>query len=126
MCEMCGRNSHHGFAPTRRGLLLGASAVGVLWAGPAGAKERKAPPKPQNVLSPDASLKRLMAGNERYVDGDSQRHDFRHEREALVGGQNRQRRLRFRGLDRVRSGAGRDAERFRARHLWWHRLYFHA
>src|SRR5437660_12568195 len=29
-----------------------------------------------------------MEGNARYVDGTSRRHDFKHEREALVGGQN--------------------------------------
>ena len=29
-----------------------------------------------------------MEGNERYVEGDSRRHDFKREREALVGGQN--------------------------------------
>jgi carbonic anhydrase len=50
--------------------------------------EAKAPPKPQNVLSPDAALDRLMKGNKRYVDGVSLRHDFKHEREALTGGQN--------------------------------------
>jgi len=43
---------------------------------------------PENVLSPDAALKRLKKGNERYVDGVARRHDFKHEREALVGGQN--------------------------------------
>jgi carbonic anhydrase len=90
---MCGQDSHHGFAATRRSLLIGASAMGLLWASPAGAKETKkketkAPPKPENVISPDASLKRLMDGNARYVEGVSRRHDFKHEREALVGGQN--------------------------------------
>jgi carbonic anhydrase len=40
------------------------------------------------VLSPSASLKRLLKGNARYVEGVSLRHDFKHEREALVGGQN--------------------------------------
>jgi len=54
----------------------------------AGAKEAKTPPKPQNVLSPDASLERLLKGNTRYVNGVSLRHDFKHEREALAGGQN--------------------------------------
>src|SRR6185312_16124545 len=88
MCGMCGQDSHHGFAPTRRSLLIGASAMGLLWASPAGAKETKAPPKPDNVISSDAALKRLMAGNARYVEGVSRRHDFKHEREALVGGQN--------------------------------------
>jgi carbonic anhydrase len=52
------------------------------------AKGTKAPPKPQNVLSPDASLDRLLKGNTRYVEGKSLRHDFKSEREALVGGQN--------------------------------------
>jgi carbonic anhydrase len=45
-------------------------------------------PKPENVLSPDAALDRLMQGNARYVEGVSRRHDFKHEREALSKGQN--------------------------------------
>jgi len=70
--------------------VLGAavSAMGLLLASAAGAKEMKAPPKPQNVLTPAASLERLRKGNARYVEGVSLRHDFRHEREALAGGQN--------------------------------------
>jgi carbonic anhydrase len=52
------------------------------------AEAPKAPPKKDNVLSPDAALKRLMSGNERYVGGVSKRHDFKHEREALTKGQN--------------------------------------
>jgi carbonic anhydrase len=51
-------------------------------------KEKKRPPKPENVLSPDAALKRLLKGNERYVEGESLRHEFKREREALVAGQN--------------------------------------
>nr|WP_249159740.1 carbonic anhydrase [Bradyrhizobium tropiciagri] len=51
-------------------------------------KETKPPPKPQNVLSPDAALERLVKGNTRYIDGVTRRHDFKHEREALAGGQN--------------------------------------
>jgi carbonic anhydrase len=62
--------------------------MGLLLANTAGAKEMKAPPKPQNVLSPDASLERLLKGNTRYVEGVSLRHDFKHEREVLAGGQN--------------------------------------
>jgi carbonic anhydrase len=61
--------------------------MGLLLASAAGAKE-KAPPKPQNVLTPAASLERLKRGNARYVEGVSLRHDFKHEREALAGGQN--------------------------------------
>jgi carbonic anhydrase len=88
MCRMCRKDSHHAFVPTRRNVLLGAGATGLFWASAAHAKETKAPPKPENVMSPDASLKRLMEGNQRYVGGIARRHDFKHEREALVGGQN--------------------------------------
>src|SRR6202163_878289 len=88
MCEMCRQNSTSRFKPSRRNVLGGAaSTVGLLLANAAGAKEA-APPKPQNVLSPGASLERLLKGNARYVEGVSLRHDFKHEREALVGGQN--------------------------------------
>jgi carbonic anhydrase len=88
MCGLCGRDSRDLFVSTRRGLLLGAVATGLLLTSGAEAKETKAPPKPDNVVSPEASLKRLMEGNARYVDGVSRRHDFKHEREALAGGQN--------------------------------------
>jgi carbonic anhydrase len=90
MCVTCRQNS---FQPSRRGLVLGAAAT-LLFGSAAGAKdkenskENKPPPKPQNVLSPEASLQRLLKGNARYVEGVSLRHDFKHEREALVGGQN--------------------------------------
>jgi carbonic anhydrase len=88
MCEMCRRNSIQSFEPSRRSLLgVAASTIGLLLTNAAGAKE-KAPPKPQNVLTPAASLERLLKGNARYVEGVSLRHDFRHEREALAGGQN--------------------------------------
>jgi carbonic anhydrase len=87
MCESCCRNSFR--HPSRRSLVLGAAAtIGVLLGKTADAKESKTPPKPQNVVSPDASLERLLKGNTRYVQGVSQRHDFKHEREALAGGQN--------------------------------------
>lgn len=88
MCRTCRKDSQHSLMPTRRNLLLGAAATGLYWASAAHAKETKTPPKPENVVSPDASLKRLIAGNQRYVEGVARRHDFRHEREALAGGQN--------------------------------------
>jgi carbonic anhydrase len=88
MCGLCGQNSHLHFDATRRGLLLGAVATGLVFASGAYAKDTKAPPKPENVISPEASLKRLAEGNARYVSGISRRHDFKHEREALAGGQN--------------------------------------
>ncbi|MFB9263107.1 carbonic anhydrase [Bradyrhizobium erythrophlei] len=90
MCEHCSPNLPHPIAPSRRSLMLfAASAVGMLLGDRiADATEAKAPPKPDNLLSPDASLKRLMEGNARYVQGVSRRNDFKQEREALVGGQN--------------------------------------
>jgi carbonic anhydrase len=48
------------------------------------AAEKGAPPKPQNVLSPDEALDRLMKGNRRYVNGNMHRHDFIAERPALT------------------------------------------
>jgi carbonic anhydrase len=88
MCERCRQDERRSFEPSRRGFLLSASAAGLLFTSGALAKETKAPPKPQNVLSPAAALKRLKDGNERYVEGVTKRHDFKHEREALAGGQN--------------------------------------
>jgi carbonic anhydrase len=73
----------------RRSIFKFAAATAALAVAPrAFAANAKAPPKPENVVSPDAALDRLMAGNARYVDGISKRHDFKHEREALSGGQN--------------------------------------
>ena len=89
MCEMCRRNSIARFEPSRRRVLGAAvSTMGLLLASAASAKEMKVPPKPQNVLTPASSLERLKRGNARYVEGVSLRHDFKHEREALAGGQN--------------------------------------
>jgi carbonic anhydrase len=79
------------FAATSRRRFLqsvGGAAAGLALGSPAFAKDTKASPKPQNELPPDAALDRLMKGNVRYVDGVSRRHDFKIEREALVGGQN--------------------------------------
>jgi carbonic anhydrase len=86
----------HSLTASRRKFLFIAASVGLSLTSAASAKERnkekkeaeKKPPKPQNVLTPDASLQRLLKGNARYVEGVSKRHDFAHEREALVGGQN--------------------------------------
>ncbi|MDA9422755.1 MULTISPECIES: carbonic anhydrase [Bradyrhizobium] len=90
MCDKCSENLHQPVAPSRRSMMLFATSAlaAAAFGGAASAKQSKVPPKPQNVLSPDAALKRLMEGNARYVSGVSRRHDFKHEREALVGGQN--------------------------------------
>jgi carbonic anhydrase len=97
MCETCRENAFQRFRLSRRNMLLAAASLLSVKA--AGAKEEereerkdkkesKAPPKPQNALSPDASLARLLKGNNRYVEGVALRHDFKHEREALASGQN--------------------------------------
>ena len=75
----------------RRSLLkLGMAAAASLAVTPAAfaQSDKKPVPKPENVMSPDAALERLMQGNARYTDGVSRRHDFKHEREALSKGQN--------------------------------------
>jgi carbonic anhydrase len=89
MCPRCADPMHKTPMPRRDFLTLtGAAMAGLAMSHRAFAAGPKAPPKKENVLTPDAALARLVKGNERYVDGVSRRHDFRHEREALVGGQN--------------------------------------
>jgi carbonic anhydrase len=93
MCETCRlENLAHRPQSSRRAVLgfFAASTIGLALGSAADAKETKPkpPPKPDNVLSPDAALERLRQGNRRYVEGVSKRHDFKHEREALAGGQN--------------------------------------
>jgi carbonic anhydrase len=91
MCTQCRANEAMLFAATSRRRFLrsvGGAAAGLVLGSPAFAKDTKASPKPQNDIPPDAALDRLMKGNVRYVDGVSRRHDFKTEREALVGGQN--------------------------------------
>jgi carbonic anhydrase len=97
MCTRCRNNEATVFAAaSRRHFLLSAGAVAASLAlgAPAFAKDAntnkdsKASPKPQNDIPPDAAMDRLMKGNARYVEGLSRRHDFKTEREALVGGQN--------------------------------------
>ena len=91
MCEACEyRHSTDRRAFGRRdALTLGLGIAATLLAPfPAFAADDNSPPKPQNVISPEEALDRLMDGNGRYVNGLAKRHDFLAEREALVGGQN--------------------------------------
>ena len=73
---------------TRRTWLKFAGGAAAGLAMPTGGFAQYAPPKPQNIVSPDEALKLLLDGNRRYVDGVSRQHDFKHEREALTKGQN--------------------------------------
>ena len=89
MCESCVATIKYSPIARRSILQLAAFAVaGFAIAPEALAANAKAPPKPENVLSPEAALNRLMKGNARYVEGVSRRHDFKHEREPLSKGQN--------------------------------------
>jgi carbonic anhydrase len=91
MCRICEiRETAQRPETSRRRFLqfAGGLAAGMALAPQAFAKEKKPPPKPQNAISPAASLDRLMKGNARYIQGKSRLHDFKSEREALAGGQN--------------------------------------
>src|SRR6478609_1125854 len=89
MCEGCGKAVVHQFAERRAFLKLILTApAGFACHSYAVAQVNKVAPKPENVLTPDAALDRLMKGNARYVEGVSRRHDFKHEREPLSTGQN--------------------------------------
>jgi carbonic anhydrase len=95
MCERCAGAAARHLPIARRSIfkLAASAAASLAAAGLAAAPQAfaappKTPPKPENVVSPDAALHRLMEGNARYVKGDARRHDFRHEREALSKGQN--------------------------------------
>ncbi|BCX67185.1 MULTISPECIES: carbonic anhydrase [Pseudomonas] len=95
MCESCDSNSASKMNDRRHFLrVAGLGAGALLLAGILpdrviqAAEKTSAPPKPKNVINPDEALKRLMKGNERYISGNSKKHDFKSEREALVSGQN--------------------------------------
>jgi carbonic anhydrase len=88
MCELCAIAGQPRIARRNFLRLVGSATAGLAMAPRAFAKETKAPPKPGNVLAPDAALDRLMKGNVRYIDGLTKRHDFKHEREVLSTGQN--------------------------------------
>lgn len=97
---MCGNPKQHANIPptpnetantgsfSRRQVLgfMAASAVGSLVS--TAARAKSAPPKPQNQLTPDQALERLMQGNARYVGGKTLDRNFLASRAALVKGQN--------------------------------------
>lgn len=89
MCRICDQQ-HVQHENSRRGFLriLGAATAGYALVGTARAADIKTPPKPQNVVTPDEALALLKAGNARYVEGVTKRHDFKNEREPLSMGQN--------------------------------------
>jgi carbonic anhydrase len=89
MCHLCDRvSAHHAVPPSRRHFFKLAAMAAASLAVATDGSAAKSPPKPENVVSPDGALDRLMKGNDRYLQGVALRHDFRHEREALTQGQN--------------------------------------
>jgi carbonic anhydrase len=91
VCQNCGNTHAWPITRPRRRRFLGLAAAGLSLAPfskPTLAAETTAPPKPGNVLSPDAAFNELMQGNRRYAQGLTRRHDFQTERAALATGQN--------------------------------------
>ncbi len=89
MCQKCDPSSTEPYLARRNFLkLAGSAALGLALADHAIAAEAGGPPKPNNVISPDAALERLLKGNERYIKGQMKSHDFVAERPALALGQN--------------------------------------
>ncbi len=90
MCQHCpSPDNANAFLPRRNFLkLAGSAALGLGLAANLQAASNSAPPKPQNVLTPDEALDYLIKGNKRYVKGTTRRHDFQAERLALALGQN--------------------------------------
>jgi carbonic anhydrase len=75
----------HKFRFSRRAILAGSAAVAATWiAGPVFAQDADAP---QNAISPDAALTRLMDGNARYVGNVPLTRDFTVGRAARVSAQ---------------------------------------
>lgn len=90
---MCDSMSCQHTKPTsRRNFLRATTALSLFatasFSGFIPAAMAAAPPKPENILTSDEAIKRLMEGNQRYVSGVRLRHNFAHDRAALTGGQN--------------------------------------
>lgn len=90
MCQSCGclAVTHDAGVSRRHFLRFAGTTVASVALSSASFAAKAPPPKAQNILTPDAAFKRLMAGNGRYVSGVTKRHDFKSERETLTTGQN--------------------------------------
>lgn len=94
MCILCETKSLFSAgqvaSPSRRQWLkaAGAASLAVPMTMGASAALASSPPKPANVVTPDQALERLMQGNQRYVDGNTESVNFAKTRAALAGGQN--------------------------------------
>lgn len=88
MCLLCGLNAPKKTQGLRRREFVAGAAVAVAASLRAKAETHDTAPKPQNAISPDAALERLLEGNRRFLKGGEKPQDFRAEREALLRGQN--------------------------------------
>ncbi len=89
-CDLRAISAERSFSTTTRRRFLGGlatlPAMGLAATSlPAAAAE---PPRPQNVMTPDAALERLREGNDRYRNNQSRKNDFAAARAALTSGQN--------------------------------------
>lgn len=92
MCKRCATDvvsNREPASPSRR-TALGMIGAISLFGLPAAvrAAQPQSPPKPDNTLSPDEPIERLMAGNKRYITGETNDRIFASTRAALTGGQN--------------------------------------
>src|SRR5258708_667978 len=95
MCYLCENENaaSQQDVPARRAFLklLGAAPLWIAGlSAPAtiATSAMAADPKPENILTPQAALQRLMQGNERYVAGQTTTRNFQALRSALTTGQN--------------------------------------
>src|SRR3990167_4841483 len=65
-------------------LSFGMMSAGIAKTNKNNPAEASIPPKPENVLTPDQALERLMRGNERYVSGKSKPLDFHDIQSSLT------------------------------------------
>lgn len=91
MCLKCFTLQHRApsFSAERRktlGTLVLGATLGL--ALDSGAAKASTAPKPYNTLTPNQALERLLAGNERYVKGNTELKDFASTRALLSSGQN--------------------------------------
>ncbi|MEK7791868.1 MAG: carbonic anhydrase [Pseudomonadota bacterium] len=99
MCHLCEeKNKNHSHENSSQLIskrsflkLAAASVINLGLVGSVAAKPENTLadlPKPENVLTPDQALERLMKGNERYVSGKSIPLDFHDIQSSLTKGQN--------------------------------------
>lgn len=88
MCLLCGLTTPGKAQPLHRRAFMAGAVAGAFAPMLARAEKHERAPKPQNTISPDAALQRLVDGNQRFRKGSEKPQNFRAEREALLRGQN--------------------------------------